>query len=295
MNILHHSLLALTASLCANTLAAAEPIAAPRKEKLYAVTQSHRLISFSAGNPGLLLSDVALNGLAAGEQLLGIDYRVAKGDLFALGSSGRLFMVDVASGTLQPVGSTKLVPAPQGNRFGFDFNPAADRIRIVSDTRQNLRAHPDSGALVDAAPDIEGVQTDGALGYADGDPNASKTPQVVAAGYTYNKENEKLTTNFAIDAAAGVLVRQGSIEGEQPVVSPNTGKLRTVGTLGVADITDAHFDIADLNNAAFAWISMVQGTSTTAQLYLIDLKTGAARPLGKVGSDESLRGIAIQP
>jgi hypothetical protein len=32
-----------------------------------------------------------------------------------------------------------------------------------------------------------------------------------------------------------------------------------------------------------------------AQLYLIDLKTGAAAPLGKVGSGESLRGIAIEP
>ena len=295
MNILRPSLLAMTASLCANVLAAAEPIATPRKEKIHAVTQSHRLISFNAGQPGLLLSDVALHGLDAGEQLLGIDYRVAKGDLFALGSSGRVFMVDVASGALQPVGNATFVPAPQGRRFGFDFNPAADRIRIVSDTRQNLRAHPDTGALVDAAPDIEGVQTDGALGYVDGDPNASKTPQVVAAGYTYNKENEKLTTNFAIDAAAGVLVRQGSIEGEQPVVSPNTGKLRTVGSLGVAGITDAHFDIADLNNAAFAWISMVQGKSTTAQLYLIDLTTGAATPLGTVGSGESLRGIAIEP
>ncbi|MBP6195253.1 MAG: DUF4394 domain-containing protein, partial [Methyloversatilis sp.] len=153
MNILHHSLLALTASLGTNALAAAEPVAAPGKEKIYAVTQSHRLISFNAGQPGLLLSDVALTGLDAGEQLLGIDYRVAKGDLFALGSGGRVFVVDVASGALQPVGATKFVPAPQGSRFGFDFNPAADRIRIVSDTRQNLRAHPDTGALVDAAPD----------------------------------------------------------------------------------------------------------------------------------------------
>ncbi len=294
MNILHHSLLALIASLCANTLAAAEPPAAPRNEKIYAVTQSHRLISFNAGQPGTLLSDVALRGLDAGEQVLGIDYRVAKGDLFAFGSSGRVFMVDVASGTLQAVGSTKFVLAPQGSRFGFDFNPAADRIRIVSDTRQNLRAHPDTGALVDAAPDTEGMQSDGVLGYVGSDPNASKTPQIVAAGYTYNKENEKLTTNFAIDAGTGALVRQGSVEGEQPVVSPNTGKLHTVGSLGVAGITDAHFDIADLNNTALAWISTAQGAAS-AQLYLIDLKTGAASPLGKVGSDESLRGIAIEP
>lgn len=294
MNIQHQSLLTLTALLCANGLAAAEPIATPRKEKIYAVTHSHRLISFNAGQPGTLLSNVALTGLDAGEQMLRIDYRVANGDLFALGSSGRVFSVDVASGTLQPVGHTKFQVELQGSRFGFDFNPAADRIRIVSDARQNLRAHPDTGALVDATPGTEGVQTDGMLDYADSDANASKTPQIVAAGYTYNKENEKLTTNFAIDAATGALVRQGSVESEQPVVSPNTGKLYTVGSLGVAGITDAHLDIADLNNAAFAWISTAQGTST-AQLYLIDLETGTATPLGKVGSDESLRGIAIEP
>ncbi|MFI8466804.1 DUF4394 domain-containing protein [Stutzerimonas stutzeri] len=77
-------------------------------------------------------------------------------------------------------------------------------------------------------------------------------------------------------------------------MSPNTGRLYTVGSLGVAGINDAHLDIADLNNAAFAWISTTQHAAS-AQLYLIDLTTGAATPLGKVGSGESLRGIAIEP
>lgn len=265
----------------------------PRKEIVRAVTQSHHLVSFNAGQPGRLLSDVALKGLAAGETVLGIDYRVARGELYALGSSGRVFRVDTASGQLTPVGNEKFAQPLNGGQFGFDFNPAADRIRIVSDTRQNLRAHPDTGALVDASPDAPGLQTDGTLQYAAGDANEKVTPRVLAAGYTYNKDNEKLTTNYAIDAATGALVRQGSIEGEQPVVSPNLGKLHTVGSLGVAGLTDAHFDIADLNNAAFAVLGTAKDAA--AQFYEIDLKTGKATRIGKVGSGEALRGIAIEP
>ncbi|MDP3289885.1 MAG: DUF4394 domain-containing protein, partial [Methyloversatilis sp.] len=174
-----------------------------------------------------------------------------------------------------------------------DFNPAADRIRIVSDARQNLRAHPDTGALVDAAPDTAGLQPDGPLTYVEGDINAAVAPKIVAAGYTYNQDDEKLTTNFAIDAATGALVRQGSVEGVKPVVSPNTGKLFTVGALGIAGLADAHFDIADVSNDAYAAVSTVQ--DATPQFYLIDLKTGAATRLGKVGKGEPLRGIAIEP
>lgn len=263
----------------------------PRKELVRAVTQSHHLISFNAGQPGRLLSDVSLTGLAAGEQVLGIDYRVARGELYALTSSGRLGRIDVQSGRFSPLGETRL--PLDGRGFGFDFNPAADRIRIVSDTRQNLRGHPDSGAQVDFNAEQAGVQPDGALTYADGDPGQGKAPKIVAAAYTYNKEDEKLTTNFAIDVATGSLVRQGSIEGQKPVVSPNLGKLYTVGSLGIAGVVDAHFDIADLNNAALATLTTAK--DATPRLYEIDLSTGKATLIGKVGSGEALRGIAIEP
>lgn len=266
----------------------------PRKEIVRAVTRSHHLVSFNAGQPGRLLSDVTLKGLAAGETVLGIDYRVARGELYALGSSGRVFRVDTASGQLTPVGKEETFAQPlNGRQFGFDFNPAADRIRIVSDARQNLRAHPDTGALVDAAPDTPGLQADDTLHYAAGDANEQVAPQLVAAGYTYNKNDEKITTNYAIDAATGALVRQGSIEGAQLVVSPNLGRLYTVGPLGVAGVTDAHFDIADLDNAAYAVLGTA--TETGALFYEIDLKTGKATRIGKVGDGEALRGIAIEP
>ena len=285
--------LALSAGLAACAHHPAEPQGTQRKELVRAVTQDHRLVSFNAGQPGRLLSDVKLSGLASGETVLGIDYRVAKGDLYALGSSGRVFRVDVTTGALTPVGSKPFALKLEGRRFGFDFNPAADRIRIVSDTGQNLRAHPDSGELVDGSADQAGLQPDGRLQYADGDAHAAVAPQIVAAGYTYNKDNEKITTNYAIDAATGTLVRQGSVEGVQPVVSPNLGRLFTVGTLGVGTVTDAHFDIADLNNAALA--ALTTGGDATVQLYEIDLNTGRASRIGRVADGKPLRGIAIDP
>ena len=263
------------------------------KIRLYAVSESHQLIAVSAAEPQKITRSVTLYGLAPNERILGIDYRVAYGVMFALGSSGRVFTVDVDSGALKPVGDAPFALALEGERFGFDFNPAADRIRIVSDRGQNLRAHPETGALVDFKPDTEGLQPDGALAFRSDDANAGRTPRVIAAAYTYNNDNEKLTTNFAIDGELGALVRQGSVEGAEPVVSPNTGQLTTVGALGVAAITDAHFDISDVTNTALA--ALTTRDVPTPTLYRIDLATGQANAIGTIGNGEPLRGIAIEP
>ena len=263
------------------------------KIRLYAVSESHQLIAVSAADPQKITRSVTLYGLAPNERVLGIDYRVAYGVMFALGSSGRVFTVDVDSGALKPVGDTPFALALEGERFGFDFNPAADRIRIVSDRGQNLRAHPETGALVDFKPDTEGLQPDGALAFRSDDANAGRTPRVIAAAYTYNNDNEKLTTNFAIDGEFGALVRQGSVEGVEPVVSPNSGQLSTVGALGVAGISDAHFDISDVTNTALATLST--RAAPTPTLYRIDLATGQASAIGTIGNGEPLRGIAIEP
>ena len=116
---------------------------------------------------------------------------------------------------------------------------------------------------------------------------------MVSAGYTYNKQDEKLTTNFALDRALGTLVMQGSREGVQPVVSPNTGRLTTIGPLGLGPFSDAAFDISDLSNAAYAAIR-VQATGPT-QLYSVDLVSGRATLVGTVDGGAPLRGLAIEP
>ena len=47
-------------------------------------------------------------------------------------------MVDPARGAAIAVGAP-FTPGTDGTAFGFDFNPTVDRIRVVSDTGQNLR------------------------------------------------------------------------------------------------------------------------------------------------------------
>jgi hypothetical protein len=255
-----------------------EPAGAPRAETVFAVTESQALIRFNAGTPRRIEQRQAIGGLAAGETLVGIDFRVARGVLYGLTSAGRLVTIDTRTGATQTVGSAPPA-ALQGTRFGVDFNPAADRVRVVSDTGQNLRFHPDTGALVFTDPALAPM--------AEGGP----VPKIAGAAYTYNKTNDKLTTNYALDIGRGWLVTQGSVEGKEPVVSPNTGRIGDVGALGTGPVDDAAFDIADIGNTALA--ALRQGGRT--RLHLIDLASGRATLLGTVGDGDALRGIAIQP
>jgi Domain of unknown function (DUF4394) len=264
---------------CASTTE--PPEGPPRKETVVAVNDRAELIRFNAGQPGRVLERKPLKGLREGDRLVGIDYRVARGVLYGLSQRGLLVTIDAGSGEVKPVGNgTALDFGAQA--MGFDFNPAADRIRVVSADGRNWRLHPDTGAL---------VQEDAALRYADGDAAYGQRATLAAAGYSYNKTNDKITTNYAIDIARGTLVRQGSLEGVQPVVSPNTGLLTTVGALGTGAVDDAAFDIADVGNTALA--ALRSGGRT--RLHLVDLASGRASLIGSIDRGGPLWGMAIVP
>ena len=288
----HLSLAVLTvASLGACTTMTSEPEGVERAEKAVAVTVSNKLLKFNAGRPGRILATLNITGLQPSETLLGIDYRVAKDQLYALGSSGRLYIINEDTAAATVVGMPFAVKL-EGTQFGFDFNPTVDRIRVVSNTGQNLRLHPDTGAVVDGNATLEGVQTDGKLAYAAGDVNFGKSPMAVGAAYSYNKADTKITTNFALDAATGALVTQGSREGVMPAVSPNTGQFFTIGSLGIA-FNNASFDIQALSDVAFAALN--SDGSMVSRWVTIDLKTGAAKTLGSIGGGERVVGIALEP
>jgi hypothetical protein len=266
------------ALLVAGCVLAPEPIGPLRPETVYAVTDRAELIRFNAGQPQRVLQRIPLQGLASGDRLVGIDFRVARGVLFALSANGQLYTLDTATARLSPVGGGAPI-ALNGQRFGVDFNPVADRLRVVSDTGQNLRVHPDTGAVAATDPALALTAAGGAA------------LRVAGAAYTYNKRDDKLTTNFAIDLAAGTLVRQGSAEGTVPVVSPNTGQITPIGPLGTGAIDDVSFDIADIDNTALAAVR----ASGRTRLHRIDLATGRATLLGTVDEGRALWGLAIAP
>ncbi|MCT8126157.1 DUF4394 domain-containing protein [Alishewanella sp. BS5-314] len=251
-------------------------------EQLWLLTAEQQLVKVAAKAPQQIIEQRALQGLSAAEQLIGIDYRVAYGVLFGLSNQGQLYQINTTDGSLTKVGTALPAGTLTDAAYGFDFNPAADRIRVVNVQGQNLRLHPETGAL---------AFTDPKLHYAADDINANKQPAIVAAAYTYNQQNEKLTTNYAIDLAQGALVTQGSIEGQEPAVSPNTGTLFTVGSLGLAALSDVAFDISDLRNIGLLAVSK-QGAAVSS-LYQVDLASGKTLLLGELPT--TITGIAIEP
>jgi len=260
-----------------------QPLYRPRVENLerrellttaFGVTTANALVRFDTATPGTIISSTPITGLQSGESVLGIDFRPATGDLYALGSTSRLYIINPVTSTATQVGTPGAFTL-SGTQFGFDFNPTVDRIRVVSDTNQNIRLNPNDGAL---------AATDTALAYAVGDVNAGADPDVVGSAYINSVNGSTTTTLYGIDVARSpdVLVTQNP---------PNAGTLNTVGGLGVDATAVLGFDIQDTTNTAFATL-VVGGTSG---LYQINLTTGAATPLGPIGGGTTLRGLAIAP
>ena len=146
--------------------ALAVPGAASAAEAFYGVTQDNRLVTFQSDNVTNVEPSHAITGLPGGENIVGLDVRPLNGQLYALGKTSRLYVINPRTGAARQVGATPFIPALAGASFGFDFNPTVDRIRVTSDAEQNLRLNPDDGT-------VTGVDTN--LAYAPGDPGAGTT------------------------------------------------------------------------------------------------------------------------
>jgi hypothetical protein len=235
------------------------------------LTSAGRLVSFNRAAPATEVGAVAVTGLAGGDTLVGIDLRPADGALYALGSSGTLYTLDPATGVATRKSSLVAAPgdnAPYsgltGTQFAVDFNPAADRLRVVSDTGLNLRINVDTGEAT----------TDGVITPA--------TTSVTAAAYTNSFAGTVTTQLFGIDAVAGRLVLQDP---------PNDGVVSTGVPLGVTAEAANGFDIDPRTNTGYAALRV--GGSTG--LYTIDLAaTGnAATRVATIAGGEAVRGLAL--
>jgi hypothetical protein len=231
------------------------------------------LLSFDTANPAAVT--VVGNFAGAVSGLQGLDFRPANGLLYGYSDSGNaLVIVDptTAFTTLAPT------PTTGSNTFnlGIDFNPAADRLRLVNANDQNLRINVDTGA----------TNVDGLLAYGVGDPNFGINPQINEVAYTNNDTNPGTGTQlYYIDTGADALVT---------TTNPNGGVLTTVGSLGVNTDLLTGFDIftdpTSGTNSAFA-VMRVAGVSS---LYSINLGSGAATNLGALGISNPFA-LALQP
>lgn len=218
---------------------------------LTALGEGNQLYFFEDGNLNAPAGMQTISGLPMGEMILSIDYRPATGQLYALGSSSRLYIINENSGAATALGMASFSPAIEGEMASLDFNPTVDRIRLVSESGQNLRLHPETGAV---------VATDGRI-------NGGMSPRIAAVAYTNSVSGATSTTLFDIDIAQDKLYRQNP---------PNDGGLEEVGNLGVDLEGDVDFDINPDNSQALA----VSRTENESRLYSIDLNSGRASWVG---------------
>jgi hypothetical protein len=217
-----------------------------------------------------------------------------------VGNLGGVFQINTTTrvatlvSTLVPDGTdiTNPFTGLSGSRFGFDFNPIPDRLRIVSETDQNLRVNVDTGLTI----------TDGDLQYGPGQPGATgDNPSVNSAAYTNSfgpsPRTTPGTTLYTIDVRDG----EDRLLIQNP---PNNGTLVYVSMLGVDASALTGFDIyfdpsrpIGQENVGYAILQEVG--SGVSKLYEINLTTGlatnSATLIGVVGAGDLLDGFAVAP
>jgi hypothetical protein len=66
---------------------------------IYGLSTRDQLVAFDSATPGTLQQASFITGLAANESLLGIDFRPATGQLYGLGSFGRIYTLNLNTGS----------------------------------------------------------------------------------------------------------------------------------------------------------------------------------------------------
>jgi hypothetical protein len=248
------------------------------------LTADNRLVRFDDGSPETVAELGPVQGLAAGERVVGIDYRPRDGRLYGVidgaGNDRIVKLLRDGSSSLLYNLSTQLT----GTEFGVDVNPVPDALRITSDAGQNLRIPFATGA----------TNADGALTFSANDLNSGATPGVTASAYTNAFPGATATVLHDIDANLDALLIQSPA---------NAGTLVTRGPLGVDAGAQVGFDITPsssrFNYRGRALVSLSRAADPGSLLYRLDLATGGLTDLGAVGGTGAgavkLVDIAIVP
>ncbi|RZL49402.1 MAG: DUF4394 domain-containing protein [Pedobacter sp.] len=235
------------------------PLFGPNQE--FYVLANNSLLKFNANNIKTSISQTTITGLSnTTERLLTIDFRPATGELYGISSASKIYTINLTTGLARAVTTIAFTPALSGDIASMDFNPTADRIRLVTSTGQNLRINPETGVAVT-------------------DTNLSNTA-INGVAYSNSFAGATSTILYDIDPVAKVLYKQDP---------PNNGTLVRVGSLELDLGTNVSFDISPDNKNAIA----VAKSTEQANLYVINLSTGFAELKGKFPKNLSIQGIAM--
>ena len=209
-------------------------------------TSNNQLLYLNIVDSNYILTSKNITGLQPNETIIGIDLVPPNGILFGLGSSSRLYSIDMGSAAAEAVGSDPFTPALNGTAFGMDFNPVSGLFQVVGNTGQSIVIDLGTGNVTKQYPDLN-----------------PGMPSVTAIAFTDNYVGAENTTLYGIDTSSNQLVQ---------IEDPETSALTDIGPLGVVVDDNNGFDISGASGLAYALLTVNGSTS----LYAIDLDTGVA-------------------
>lgn len=239
------------------------------------LTDDQRLICFQENDARNAATIGDVRGLSGDTKLVGIDYRPSRNLLYGVGNAGGVYTISTDSAVATKTGQLSI--ALSGASYGVDVNPAADALRITSETGQNLRFSFATGVTF----------ADKTLTYP---PATTAAAGISGSAYTNNDTDATTgTALYDIDSILDQVVTQ---------TPANDGLLMATGKIGPDTTAHVGFDIystltgtAATDNRGFASLT-VGGQS---RFYGISLMTGSATLLGSFSSYNQVIGIAVPP
>src|ERR1043165_9923090 len=109
------------------------------------------LVSFNTLSPSVG-NITFISSVLSGETLVRIDFRPSNGLLYGLGvnataDTATLYVISTQTAVAGTIGAVNFIGDLPSGGYGFDFNPAVDRIRDTTDTGLNFRLNPNDGTL----------------------------------------------------------------------------------------------------------------------------------------------------
>lgn len=229
---------------------------------LVGLTSANQLARFDSATPGTSTT-VSITGLAAGDRLIGIDYRPSNNLMYGVSLSNQIYTVNELTGAATFVAALSTPVINSTLSYGFDFNPVADAsgassLRVISSSGNNYAINATTGAVTTA----QSIGT--------GFSNVAYSP---ASGtstslYYINSNNDSLfvtTTAF------------------------NTPTVTFVGMLGMDVLSAGGFDIGS-NGVGYAALNTDSGSLNTG-IYTVSLTSGALTLQGNYNG--TLTGLTV--
>ena len=246
-------------------------------------------LKFDTKNPSFIRSAQVVTGLKTGQNIMGMDVRPQDERIYALGyrstdSVATIYTLNDTTAALSVYAGADSFKLALTGQVAFDFNPVANRLRIMSATnRNNYRLNLTVNPIT--------VTVDTSLTYKTTDANNGKTPLVVTGAYTNSVNGAAATQLYDIDAALNGFVNQNTANG---------GFLNTVGALGLTlDPNDYTIDMdiystrgPSVDSAFLA--ANIMGSNGFDNFYTLNIGTGAATLVNRIGYGIAVRNIALK-